>query len=129
MIIGEFKATPPYPFLAKITLSNNNIINSEIFSLEFRGMIVHLKTPTLKAGDRVTVEFLIPENEPPPIIEKSQIIKLFVQMQNSKPTYFAEIHFLDPHKDNSDKIEKFLHQVEVERIAAHKNKRKAKKTK
>lgn len=119
----DFKPQPPFPIPVKITLTNNSVISAEIILLETRGMLVYLKTPTLKAGDRVTVEFIVPEVEPVTIIEKSQIIKLFVQIQNKKPAYYAEIHFLKIQENNFKQLESFLHQFEIKRIAKHKFKK------
>ncbi len=123
-MMPEFKAIPPFPIEAKITLANNTVIASEIYVLEYRGTIVHIKTPSLKTGDRVTFEFLLPDN-PTPLIEKSQIVKLYIQIIDKKPQYYAEVHFLKPKEDNVKVIEKFQHQLEVKRIADAAEKRRA----
>jgi hypothetical protein len=122
-MIPQFKAVPPFPIVSKMTLSSNTVIAAEIFVLEYRGVIVNIKTPSVKAGDRVTFEFLVPETTTP-IIEKSQIVKLYIQVFEKKPQYYAEIHFLKPNDNNIKIIENFQHQLEIKRIANAAEKRR-----
>lgn len=104
----EFKVEPPYPFEAKVVLQNGNTLKAEIIYLEWRGCIVEMASPFLKTGDKITIEFSLPEKAGS-FKESSVIVKIYIQFKDGKPRYLSELHFKKPSKESTKIIEEYLH--------------------
>ncbi len=107
----DYKVEPPYPIESKVTLQNGNILKAQVIYIESRGCMIEMTAPSLKAGDKVTVEFNLPDEANTALNEISIIVKIYIQFKDGKPHYMAELHFKKSTEETGKMIERFLHEV------------------